>query len=74
MKKVRKKLMGKTGEEILDIAKKIIGIILIFLGVASLALPVLPGILLILLGVALFTNKGIRKTVLDWINQLKKKK
>jgi len=56
-----------------EIFKKILGIFFIIIGVIGLFLPFLQGILFILIGIALFKNKSIKKCVVDFFKKIKNK-
>jgi len=58
---------------ILEIIKKIIGIILIIAGIIGLFLPFFQGILLIILGSILLGNHKLKKFVNKLIKKIKKK-
>ena len=55
-----------------SILRKILGIILIIIGIAGLFLPILQGILLILLGAAMI-NDNFNKWLKNKLEKLKKK-
>ena len=71
MKKVKKK-KKRSGNEIWDLTKKLLGIIFIIVGVAGLFLPFLQGILFILIGLALYHNKNLKEVILKIKDKLKK--
>jgi len=71
MKKIKEK--GKRREnKIWNLAKKILGIILIIVGIAGLFLPFLEGILFILVGLALYHNESVKNVILKIKDKLKK--
>jgi len=67
MKKEKKK------NRVWEIIKKITGIILIIIGIIGLFLPLLQGILLILIGLALFHNQNIKEYILKKVKKVKPK-
>ena len=60
-------------KKILEIIKKIIGVILIIAGVLGLFLPFFQGILMILLGLALLGNHKLKNWFIKLIDKIKKK-
>ena len=69
-----KKKMKRTESEIWKIIKKVLGVIFILVGIIGLFLPILQGILLILIGLALFNNENIHKYILRKLKKFKKRK
>jgi len=63
----------KKKERLSGIIKKFIGVFLITLGIAGLVLPILPGILLILIGLAFYHNRGIKEYIQEKVNNFKKR-
>ena len=63
----------RTGSEIWDITKKILGIIFIIIGIIGLFLPFLQGLLLIIIGLALYNNKKIGRYIAENIEKLRRK-
>ncbi len=57
-----------------DIAKKTLGVILMIIGLAGLFLPILPGFILIILGLALLGNQSIKNYLISLSRQTKKAK
>jgi len=55
-----------------SLTKKILGIILIIIGIFGLFLPFLQGILLILLGLTLYHNRGIKEVARRVIKKFKR--
>lgn len=74
MKKTRKKKRDRKKKEIWNLTKKIIGIILIAIGILGLFLPLLQGILLIIIGIALFENKSIKEAIVSFVDKIKRKR
>jgi uncharacterized membrane protein len=70
--KKRKKRLNKTQEEILGFIKKLIGLIIIIIGLVSLFVPIIPGIIIIILGALLMGDKKVKKIVLILINRSRK--
>lgn len=73
-KKKNKNTTWNTIEKIWDIAKKILGISFIIIGIISLFLPFLQGIVLILIGYALLKNKKIEGCIEYLVSIIKKLK
>jgi amino acid transporter len=76
MKKRRKKSRSEIWDlvkKIWEIIKKILGVIFIVIGIFGLFLPLLQGILLILIGLALYNNKKIGRYVVENIAKIKRK-
>jgi len=67
-KKKRKRRENKIG----NLTKKILGIIFVIVGIAGLFLPIIQGILLIVVGLALYHDKSIREILKKAIKKLKK--
>ena len=57
-----------------DITKKTLGVILIILGIIGTILPILPGFLFIILGLALVGNQSIKNYIVSLFKQTKKSK
>lgn len=68
----RKKWKDRSRSEIWILVKKVVGIILIVIGIFGLFLPLLQGFLLIILGMALFENKSIKEYVKNFMKRIKK--
>lgn len=68
-----KKRKKRSKSEIWDIIKKTLGIVFIVIGVIGLFLPLLQGILLILIGLALYNNKKIGRYITENIEKAKRK-
>jgi len=78
---IKKRKSQKTQKEkeefklaLWDITKKIIGIILIILGIAGLFLPFLQGIILIAIGLAFLGNKRIKRILKKYWEKIKARK
>ena len=72
MKKGEKK--REKRKKIWEIIRKVLGIILIVIGIFGLFLPFLQGFLLIIIGIALYENKSVKRAISDFIEKFKKKK
>jgi uncharacterized protein YqgC (DUF456 family) len=59
---------------VIEVLKKIFGIILIIIGILSLFLPILPGIVLIIIGLFFLNDKGINRMIKRKLGIVKKKK
>ena len=66
--KDRKRMNNPLWEDILDFHKnrQLLGIVLVVLGAAGLLLPILPGLLVIILGLALLAPDKVG-SVLNWL-------
>ena len=68
---IKEKLMRRSKSEVWILIKKVVGIILVVVGIFGLFLPLLQGVLLIILGIALFENKSIRGSFHNLVAKLK---
>lgn len=68
MKKSVKKRRKKKSK-IWKSTRKVVGVILIIFGIISLFLPLSPGIILILLGLAVAGNEEIKDKIEKWIKK-----
>lgn len=57
--------------KIWEITKIILGVILVIFGIASLFLPIFPGILIIIIGLILLGNKPLKKLLCRIVNKIK---
>lgn len=56
--------------KIWEITKIILGIFFVIFGIASLFLPILPGILIIIIGLVLLGNKPLKKLLKEILKKL----
>ena len=61
----------KNKNIILDVIKKIIGALLILIGLTGIILPILPGWIFIILGLGLITNKHLKELIEETKKQWK---
>ena len=59
-------------KEILEIIKKIVGVILIIAGIIGLFLPFFQGVLMIVLGLVLLGNHKLKNYVVKLIKKIKR--
>jgi len=72
-KKGKKEETAKIEEKALYAIKITLGILLIAAGIAGLFLPIIPGILLIIIGLVLLGNRKIKSLLSRIIRKIKKK-
>jgi len=65
-----------TREEVIEkvnrIVKIILGLTLIAVGAAGIFLPIIPGVLFMIIGVLLISNKNVKKTISNIIKKIRK--
>ena len=72
-KKGKKEETAKIEEKALYAIKITLGILLIAAGIAGLFLPIIPGILLIIIGLVLLGNRKIKSLLSSMIRKIRKK-
>lgn len=72
MKKGKKQETLHIAKKLWECGKKILGVVFIILGILGLFLPILQGLLLIAIGIALYKNQKIEECIEYWKNKIKK--
>jgi uncharacterized protein YqgC (DUF456 family) len=52
------------GKRVRDVLKKILGLFIIFIGILGLFLPIIPGVLLIIVGLIMINDRGLKRLLL----------
>ncbi len=72
MKKRGKVIFKIRKHQIWEITKKILGVLLILLGLTGLALPILPGWIFLILGLGLISDKYLKILIKETKDKWKK--
>jgi len=74
MKREREKdEVEEIEEQIIYAIKIVLGVLLVTLGIAGLFLPIIPGIILIIIGLILLGNRKAKSLLLKIIRKIRKK-